>query len=213
MAVLDPVKLVIDNYPEGEVEYLEAPNNMENEELGTRKMPFGRELYIEREDFMVDPPKKYKRMFPGTEVRLMNAYFVTCTGYEADEDGTVRVVHCTYDPTTKGGNAPDGRKVKGTIHWVDAKNAVPAEFRLYEPLILDAAEENEGKHFLEQINPHSIEILDGFIEPTAIKNAKPQDKFQMVRNGFFNVDPKYTTAEKLVFNRIVSLKSSFKLNK
>ena len=135
MAILDPIKLVIDNYPEGEVEYLEAPNNMENEKLGTRKIPFGRELYIEREDFMVDPPKKYKRMFPGTEVRLMNAYFVTCTGYEADEDGTVRVVHCTYDPATKGGNAPDGRKVKGTIHWVEASQAGKAEVRLYENIV------------------------------------------------------------------------------
>ena len=145
------------------------------------------------------------------EVRLMNAYFVTCTGFEADDDGTVRAVHCTYDPATKGGNAPDGRKVKGTIHWVDANNCVPAEFRLYEPLILDDAPENEGKHFLEQINPNSLEILQGFIEPTAVENAKPQDKFQLVRNGFFNIDTKYTTNEKLVFNRIVPLKSSFKL--
>ena len=135
MAVLDPLKLVIDNYPEGEVEYLTAPNNMENEALGSREIPFGRELYIEREDFMVDPPKKYKRLFVGTEVRLMNAYFVTCTGYETDENGRVTTVHCTYDPQTKGGNAPDGRKVKGTIHWVEASMAGKAQVRLYENIV------------------------------------------------------------------------------
>ena len=162
---------------------------------------------------MEDPVKKYFRLFPGNEVRLMGAYFVKCTDVIKDENGNVTEIHCTYDPETKSGSGFTGRKVKGTIHWVDAKNAVPAEFRLYEPLILDDAEGNEGKHFLEQINPNSIEVLQGFIEPTAIKDAKPQDKFQLVRHGFFNVDPKYTTPEKLVFNRIVSLKSSFKLNK
>ena len=213
MGILNPLKLVITNYPEGQTEMIELENNAKDETKGTRLVPFGRELYIEQEDFMEEPIKKYFRLFPGNEVRLKGAYFVKCTDVIKDEDGNVVEVHCTYDPETKSGSGFTGRKVKGTIHWVDAKNAVPAEFRLYEPLILDAAEENEGKHFLEQINPHSIEILDGFIEPTAIKNAKPQDKFQMVRNGFFNVDPKYTTAEKLVFNRIVSLKSSFKLNK
>ncbi|MFR2265385.1 MAG: glutamate--tRNA ligase family protein, partial [Clostridium sp.] len=213
MAILNPLKLVITNYPEGQTEMLEVSNNAKDESFGKRLVPFSRELYIEQEDFMEVPIKKYFRLFPGNEVRLIGAYFVKCTDVIKDENGNVIEVHCTYDPETKSGSGFTGRKVKGTIHWVDAKNAVPAEFRLYEPLILDAAEENEGKHFLEQINPHSIEILDGFIEPTAIKNAKPQDKFQMVRNGFFNVDPKYTTAEKLVFNRIVSLKSSFKLNK
>ena len=213
MAVLDPIKLVIDNYPEGEVEYLEAPNNMENEKLGTRKIPFGRELYIEREDFMVDPPKKYKRMFPGTEVRLMNAYFVTCTGYEADEDGTVRVVHCTYDPATKGGNAPDGRKVKGTIHWVEASQAGKAEVRLYENIV----DEEKGVYNKEDgslnLNPNSLKIIkDAYVEPS-FADAKAYDSFQFVRNGFFCIDAKDSTPENLVFNRIVSLKSSFKLPK
>ena len=157
------------------------------------------------------PIKKYFRLFPGNEVRLMGAYFVKCNEVIKDENGNVTEIHCTYDPETKSGSGFTGRKVKGTIHWVDANNCVPAEFRLYEPLILDDAPENEGKHFLEQINPNSMEVLQGFIEPTAVENAKPQDKFQMVRNGFFNVDSKYTTPEKLVFNRIVSLKSSFKL--
>ena len=210
MAVLDPIKLVIDNYPEGEVEYLEAPNNMENEKLGTRKIPFGRELYIEREDFMVDPPKKYKRMFPGTEVRLMNAYFVTCTGYEADEDGTVRVVHCTYDPATKGGNAPDGRKVKGTIHWVEASQAGKAEVRLYENIV----DEEKGVYNKEDgslnVNPNSLTKVTAYVEP-ALMEAKGYDSFQFVRQGFFCVDAKDSTADHLVFNRIVSLKSSFKL--
>ena len=213
MAILNPLKLVITNYPEGQTEMLEVSNNAKDESFGKRLVPFSRELYIEQEDFMEVPVKKYFRLFPGNEVRLMGAYFVKCTDVIKDENGNVIEVHCTYDPETKSGSGFTGRKVKGTIHWVDAKNAVPAEFRLYEPLILDDAEGNEGKHFLEQINPNSIEVLQGFIEPTAIKDAKPQDKFQMVRNGFFNVDPKYTTREKLVFNRIVSLKSSFKLNK
>ena len=155
MAVLDPIKLVIDNYPEGQVEYLEAPNNMENEALGTRKIPFSRELYIERDDFMIDPPRKYKRLFVDAEVRLMNAYFVTCTGFEEDDDGTVRVVHCTYDPETKGGNAPDGRKVKGTIHWVEASNAGKATVRLYENIV----DEEKGVYNKEDgslnVNPNS----------------------------------------------------------
>ena len=212
MAVLDPIKLVIDNYPEGEVEYLEAPNNMENEKLGTRKIPFGRELYIEREDFMVDPPKKYKRMFPGTEVRLMNAYFVTCTGYEADEDGTVRVVHCTYDPATKGGNAPDGRKVKGTIHWVEASQAGKAEVRLYENIV----DEEKGVYNKEDgslnVNPTSLTKVTAYVEP-ALMEAKGYDSFQFVRNGFFCVDAKDSKEGALVFNRIVSLKSSYKPKK
>ena len=212
LAVLDPLKLVIDNYPEGEVEYLEAPNNMENEELGTRKMPFGRELYIEREDFMVDPPKKYKRMFPGTEVRLMNAYFVTCTGYEADEDGTVRVVHCTYDPATKGGNAPDGRKVKGTIHWVEASQAGKAEVRLYENIV----DEEKGVYNKEDgslnVNPNSLTKVTAYVEP-ALMEAKGYDSFQFVRTGFFCADIHDSKEGAPVFNRIVSLKSSFKLPK
>ena len=211
MAVLRPLKLVITNYPEGQTEMLEVSNNAKDESFGKRLVPFSRELYVEQEDFMEVPVKKYFRLFPGNEVRLMGAYFVTCNEVIKDENGNVTEIHCTYDPETKSGSGFTGRKVKGTIHWVDANNCVPAEFRLYEPLILDNAEGNEGKHFLEQINPNSMEVLQGFIEPTAVKDAKPQDKFQMVRNGFFNVDTKYTTSEKLVFNRIVSLKSSFKL--
>ncbi len=211
MAVLNPLKLVITNYPENETEMLEIENNAKDETQGKRLVPFSREIYIEREDFMEIPPKKYFRLFPGNEVRLKGAYFVKCNEIIKDENGNVTEIHCTYDPETKSGSGFTGRKVKGTIHWVDAKTCVPAEFRLYEPLILDDAPENEGKHFLEQINPNSMEVLQGFIEPTAFKDAKVQDKFQMVRNGFFNVDSKYTTADKLVFNRIVSLKSSFKL--
>ena len=211
MAVLRPLKLVITNYPEGQTEMLEVSNNAKDESFGKRLVPFSRELYIEQEDFMEVPIKKYFRLFPGNEVRLMGAYFVKCNEVIKDENGNVTEIHCTYDPETKSGSGFTGRKVKGTIHWVDANNCVPAEFRLYEPLILDDAPENEGKNFLEQINPNSMEVLQGFIEPTAAKDAKPQDKFQLVRNGFFNVDTKYTTADKLVFNRIVSLKSSFKL--
>ena len=198
--------------PEGQEEWLDTENNPEQENAGTRQVPFSRELYIEREDFMEIPPKKYFRLFPGNEVRLKGAYFVKCNDIVKDENGEVIEIHCSYDPETKCGSGFTGRKVKGTIHWVDAKACVPAEFRLYEPLILDDAPENEGKHFLEQINPNSLEVLQGFIEPTAFKDAKPQDSFQMIRNGFFNVDTKYTTADKLVFNRIVSLKSSFKLS-
>ena len=212
MAVLNPLKLIITNYPENECEMLEIENNAKDETQGTRLVPFSRELYIEREDFMEVPAKKYFRLFPGNEVRLKGAYFVKCNEIIKDENGEVTEIHCTYDPETKSGSGFTGRKVKATIHWVDVKSCVPTEFRLYEPLILDDIEENEGKDFLEQINPNSMEILQGFIEPTAIKDAKPQDKFQMVRNGFFNVDNKYTTANKLVFNRIVSLKSSFKLS-
>ncbi|EKQ57495.1 MULTISPECIES: glutamine--tRNA ligase/YqeY domain fusion protein [unclassified Clostridium] len=212
MAVLNPLKLIITNYPESECEMLSIENNAKDESQGTRLVPFSRELYIEREDFMEEPPKKYFRLFPGNEVRLKGAYFVKCTDVIKDENGNVTEIHCTYDPETKSGSGFTGRKVKGTIHWVDAKTCLPAEFRLYEPLILDDEEENEGKHFLEQINPNSLEILQGFIEPTAFKDAKPHDKFQIVRNGFFNVDTKYTTKDKLVFNRIVPLKSSFKLS-
>ena len=213
MGILNPLKLVITNYPEGQTEMIELENNAKDETKGTRLVPFGRELYIEQEDFMEEPIKKYFRLFPGNEVRLKGAYFVKCTDVIKDENGNVVEVHCTYDPETKSGSGFTGRKVKSTIHWVEANTAIPCEFRLYEPLILDDAPENEGKHFLEQINPNSMEILQGFAEPTQIKDAKPLDKFQFVRNGFFSVDTKYTTDNKLVFNRVVPLKSSFKPGK
>lgn len=216
MAILDPVKLVIDNYPEGQMEELEAVNNPENEALGTRKVPFGKELYIEREDFMEEPPKKYFRMFPGNEVRLMNAYFVTCTGCVKDENGVVTEVHCTYDPASKGGNSPDGRKVKGTIHWVAARDAIPAEVRLYENLIDEEKAEAVGSVYDEEgnvyLNPNSLTVKQAFLEP-AFAGAKAYDRFQFVRQGFFSVDPKDSKSEALVFNRIVSLKSSFVLPK
>ena len=210
MAILDPVKLIIDNYPEGQIEELEAPNNMENETLGTRKLPFGKELYIEREDFMVEPPKKYKRLYPGNEVRLMNAYFVTCVGYDTDEDGNVTAVHCTYDPASKGGNSPDGRKVKGTIHWVSAQDNVQAEVRLYENII----DEEKGVYNEDgslNLNPNSLTVLKNCYVEKSLKDAKAYDSFQFVRNGFFCVDAKDSKEGALVFNRIVSLKSSFKL--
>ncbi|CEO29408.1 glutamine--tRNA ligase/YqeY domain fusion protein [Paraclostridium sordellii] len=213
MGVLKPLKLVITNYPEGQVEMLEIENNAKDETKGKRLVPFSREIYIEQEDFMIEPVKKYFRLFPGNEVRLKGAYFVKCNDFITDEDGNVTEIHCTYDPETKSGSGFTGRKVKATIHWVDANSAVPCEFRLFEPLILDDAPENEGKHFLEQINPNSLEIVQGLVEKTAIENSKPQDKFQFVRHGFFNVDDKYTTEDKLVFNRIVPLKSSFKPKK
>ena len=213
MAVLRPVKLVIDNYPEDQVEVLEVENHAKDETKGKRKVTFSKELYIEQEDFMEEPVKKYFRLFPGNEVRLKGAYFVKCTGCVKDENGNVVEVHCTYDPETKGGESNDGRKVKSTIHWVDSKTAVPAEFRLFEPLILDDIEENKGKDFLDQINPNSLEVLEGFVEETQLKGAQPLDKFQFFRNGFFSVDTKYTTDSKMVFNRIVPLKSKFKLNK
>ncbi len=212
MAVLDPLKLVIDNYPEGQTEMLTAPNNMENEALGEREIPFGRELWIEREDFMVDPPKKYKRMFPGTEVRLMNAYFVTCTGYDTDEDGNVTCVHCTYDPETKGGSAPDGRKVKGTIHWVEASHAGKVVTRLYENIV----DEEKGVYNKEDgslnLNPNSLTTVEAYVEP-CLMEAKAYESFQFVRNGFFCADYKDSKEGAPVFNRIVSLKSSFKLPK
>ncbi|WP_085828958.1 glutamine--tRNA ligase/YqeY domain fusion protein [Clostridium massiliodielmoense] len=211
MAVLRPLKVVITNYPEGQVEMLEAENNQDNPEMGSREIPFTREIYIEQEDFMENPPKKYHRLYVGNEVRLKNAYFVKCTDIVKDENGNVVEVHCTYDPETKSGSGFTGRKVKGTIHWVSAEYGVPAEFRLYDSLILDD-EQDENKTFLDNVNPNSLEILQGFIEPY-MKDAKPNDKFQFVRNGYFNVDPKYTTKDKLVFNRTVSLKSSFKLGK
>lgn len=212
MAILDPIKLVIDNYPEDVMEELDIPNNLENEELGSRKVPFGRELYIEREDFMEEPPKKYFRLFPGNEVRLMGGYFVTCTGFEKDEQGNVTTVHCTYDPETKSGSGFTGRKVKGTIHWVAAKTAKVVEARLYENIV----DEEKGKLNEDgslNLNPNSLTVVSQcFVEP-ALFAAKPYDSFQFMRNGYFCVDCKDSTAEKPVFNRIVSLKSSFKLPK
>ena len=210
MAILDPVKVVIDNYPEGETEYLEVVNNLENEELGVRKVPFSRELYIDREDFMEEPPKKYFRMFPGNEVRLMNAYFVTCNSFVKDENGVVTEIHCTYDPASKGGNSPDGRKIKGTIQWVSAAQAVPAEIRLYENIV----DEEKGVYNEDgslNLNPNSLTVLKNCVVEENLKDAKAYDSFQFVRQGFFCVDAKDSTADHLVFNRIVSLKSSFKL--
>ncbi|AYV72290.1 glutamine--tRNA ligase/YqeY domain fusion protein [Bacillus sp. PK3-056] len=211
MGVLNPLKVVITNYPEGQVEMLEAENNPENPEMGTRQIPFSREIYIEQEDFMENPPKKYFRLFPGNEVRLKHAYFIKCEEVIKDEEGNVIELHCTYDKETKSGSGFTGRKVKGTLHWVEASQAIPAEFRLFEPLITDEDEEmEEGKTFLDYVNPNSLEVIQGFIEPN-MKDVKPQDKFQFFRHGYFNVDPKYSTPEKPVFNRIVSLKSSFRL--
>jgi glutaminyl-tRNA synthetase len=210
MGVVNPLKLVITNYPEGQVEMIDVENNAKDESKGTRQIPFSRELYIEQDDFMEEPVKKYFRLFPGNEVRLKGAYFVKCTDVIKDDAGNIVEVHCTYDPETKSGSGFNARKVKATIHWVEANSAVPCEFRLFEPLILD---DSEGNHFLEQLNPHSIEIFNGYVEPTQVKDAKPLDKFQFVRNGFFSIDTKYTTDDKLVFNRIVPLKSSFKLSK
>lgn len=212
MAVLDPVKLMIDNYPEGETEYLEVPNNLENEALGSRQVPFCRELYIDRDDFMEEPPKKYFRLFPGNEVRLMSAYFVKCVGFEKDENGNVTVVHCTYDPETKQGSGFTGRKVKGTIHWVPAPYAVSAEVRLYENII----DEEKGVYNEDgslNLNPNSLTVLKECRLEPALKDAKPFDSFQFVRQGFFNVDCKDSKPDALVFNRIVSLKSSFVLPK
>ncbi len=212
MAALDPVKLVIDNYPEGQVEMLEVVNNPENEALGRREVPFSGELYIDREDFMEEPPKKYFRLFPGNEVRLMSAYFVKCVSYEKDSDGRVTVVHCTYDPASRGGNSPDGRKVKGTIHWVSAAHAVKAEVRLYENII----DEEKGVYNEDgslNLNPDSLKVLpECYIEPS-VKDAKAYDSFQFVRQGFFCVDCKDSRPDALVFNRIVSLKSSYVLPK
>lgn len=236
MAVLDPLKVVITNYPEGQVEWLEAENNSENPEMGSRQIPFSREIYIEQEDFMENPPSKYFRLFPGNEVRLKHAYFIKCNEVIKDENGKVIELHCTYDPETKSGTGFTGRKVKGTIHWVEATQAVPAEFRLYEPLITDEEVEEETevqqeiagdigsdneaseseaaseKSFLDFVNPNSLQVVHGFVEPN-MKDAKPQDKFQFFRHGYFNVDSKYSKPGEPVFNRVVSLKSSFQLPK
>ncbi len=210
MAVLDPVRLVIDNYPEDRTEELELENNPENPEMGKRMVPFSRELFIEREDFRIEPPRKYRRLYPGNEVRLMSAYFVTCTGYETDEDGNVTVVHCTYDPASRGGNSPDGRKVRGTIHWADAATAFQAEVRLYENIIDEEKGVCNDDGSLN-LNPDSLIVRRGcYVEPS-LRTAKKYDSFQFVRNGFFCVDAKDSTEEAPVFNRIVSLKSSYKL--
>jgi glutaminyl-tRNA synthetase len=212
MAVLEPVKLIIDNYPEGQVEYMDVPNNQENPEMGSRKVPFSKVLYIDRDDFMIDPPKKYFRLYPGNEVRLMSAYFVKCESYITDEEGNVTEIHCTYDPETRSGSGFTGRKVKGTIHWVAADTAVDADIYLYENLI----DEEKGVYNEDgsmNINPNSMtELKNCKLEP-ALKDAKPGDSFQFLRKGFFCVDINNSKDDKLVFNRIVSLKSSYKPNK
>ena len=212
MAVLDPVKLVITNYPEGETEWLDAPNNLENEALGSRKLAFTRELYIEREDFMIDPPKKYFRLFPGNEVRLMNAYFVTCTGYDVDEDGKVTEIRCTYDPETKSGSGKEVRKVKGTIHWVSAAHAVPCEVRLYENIV----DEEKGVYNEDgelNLNSNSLTVIKNAFVEESLKGTTEVEQYQFVRNGFFCLDSKDSKPEMPVFNRIVSLKSSYNPNK
>ncbi|QVK18814.1 glutamine--tRNA ligase/YqeY domain fusion protein [Mycoplasmatota bacterium] len=209
MAVLKPLKVVITNYPEGEVEYLEEPINKEVENMGTRKIPFSREIYIEQEDFMEVPIPKYRRLYPGNEVRLAHAYFIKCTDVIKDENGNIKEIHATYDPETKSGTGFTGRKVKGTIHWVDANHNIPCEIRLYDHLTIEN-DESKGLPFIEKLNPNSLEVLNGFIE-SELKDVKPYDRFQFTRNGYFVVDPKDTLDNKIVFNRIVSLKSSFKI--
>jgi glutaminyl-tRNA synthetase len=211
MAVVRPLKVVITNYPEGQVEWLTAENNSENPELGERQIPFSREIYIEQDDFMENPPNKYFRLFPGNEVRLKHAYFIVCQEVIKNDAGEVLELRCTYDPLTKSGSGFNERKVKGTIHWVDAAQAVAAEFRMYEPLILDEQQE-EGETFLDHINPNSLEILHGYVEPN-MACVQAQDKFQFFRHGYFNVDAKHTTNERKVFNLVVSLKSSFDVTK
>ena len=207
MGVIRPLKVVITNYPEDQVEMLEAEVNPEVPEMGTKQIPFSREIYIEQDDFMEVPPAKYHRLFPGNEVRLKNAYFIKCNDVVKDENGNVVELHCTYDPETKSGSGFTGRKVKGTIHWVDAKSAVPAEFRLYESLLTGDKEDGD---FIDRMNPNSLEVVQGYVEAD-LKDAQPQDKFQFFRHGYFNVDPKYSSAERKVFNLIVSLKSSFQV--
>ena len=211
MAVLNPIKVVIDNYEEGKVEYLPVVNNMENEGLGSREVPFTRELYIDRDDFMENPPKKYFRMYPGNEVRLMNAYFVKCESIEKDENGEIKVIHCTYDPESKGGNSPDGRKVKGTIQWVSAEYGKKVQVRLYENIVNEELGVYNEDGSLN-VNPNSLTVLESVVEP-ALVDAKPYDSFQFVRQGYFCVDAKDSKEGQPVFNRIVSLKSSFKLPK
>lgn len=206
MAVLDPLKVIIDNYPEGQTEMLTVENNPENESLGKREVPFSKEIYIEKEDFMEVPVKKFFRLAPLKEVRLKGAYFVTCVGVDKNENGEITAVHCTYDPLSKGGNSPDGRKVKGTLHWVNAATAVKTEARLYDYMMLDNPDDPDGDMIM---NPESLKVTDCFVEPS-LKDAAKSDKFQFMRNGYYCVDTKDTTDEKIVFNRIVPLKSSFK---
>ena len=210
-AILDPIKLVITNYPEGQTEYVDVPNNQENEEMGVRQVPFSGEVYIEREDFKIEKPKKYRRLYVGNEVRLMNAYFVTCTGYDVDDDGNVTTVYATYDPASRGGNSPDGRKVRGTIHWVSAETAKQAEVRLYENIV----DEEKGVYNEDgsiNVNPNSLTVIsNAYVEP-ALEEYKPGDSFQFMRIGYFCLDTKDSTKDHMVFNRIVSLKSSYKPN-
>ena len=208
MAILNPVKVIIDNYPEGQTEMLPIQNNLENEALGSREIPFSREIYVEADDFMEEPPKKYFRLFPGNEVRLMNAYFVTCTGVEKNEDGSIKAIHCTYDPETRGGDSPDGRKVKGTIHWVNAATCGRVTVRLYENIVNEEGKFNEDGSL--NLNPNSLITVENAAVEPSLMEAKPYDRFQFVRNGFFSVDPKDSTEGHPVYNRVVSMKSSFK---
>ena len=208
MAVLNPLKVIVDNYPEGQVEYLDAPNNVENEELGTRKIAFGRELFIERDDFIeVKPNKKWKRLSIGDEVRLMNAYFVRAVSVDKDAEGNIVAVHCTYDPETRSGSSFEGRKPNGTIHFVEASTALPATINIYEPLIFDETEETKGLSFIERLNPNSWKTQEGYVE-ASLKDTKPGDHFQFIRNGYFCTD-KESKADHLVFNCTCPLKSSF----
>lgn len=212
MAVLDPIKVTITNYPEDRIEYLDVENNKENDQLGSRKVAFGRELYIERDDFMIDPPKKYFRLYPGNEVRLMNAYFVTCTDYKTDADGRVTEIFCTYDPETKSGSGFTGRKVKGTIHWVSASECLDAEVRLYENIV----DEEKGVYNEDgslNLNPNSLTVLPHCKLEAGLAGSKAYDSFQFVRQGYFCCDAKDSGEDHLVFNRIVSLKSSYKPKK
>ena len=211
MAILNPLKIVITNYPEGKTETFRIENNPDDASAGVREVPFSKEIYIEREDFMENPPKKYYRLFPGNEVRLKSAYFIKCTEAIKDEEGNIIELRCTYDPASKGGNSPDGRKVRGTLHWINVDTAIPAEMRIYEPLILEQQEkEGEEDSFLNYVNPNSLKIVKGFVEPD-MKHVKPDEKFQFFRHGYFVLDRKYSKDGKLIFNRIVSLKSSFKI--
>ena len=208
MAVLRPLKVVIDNYPEDKIEYLEASNNMENPELGSRQIAFGKYLYIEQDDFVeVKPNRKWKRLSVGDEVRLMHAYFIKCNSVVKDNDGNIVEIHCTYDPETKSGSGFEGRKPNGTIHYVEATTALKATFNLYEPLIFDETEETKGKTFIERMNPNSLIKLEGFVE-ASLKTTKPLDRFQFIRNGYYCTD-KLSSEEHLVFNRTCPLKSSF----
>ncbi|MDO4833176.1 MAG: glutamine--tRNA ligase/YqeY domain fusion protein [Clostridia bacterium] len=209
MAVLRPLKVIIDNYPEGQTEELEVEYHPDKPELGTRKVTFGREIYVEQDDFMAEPVKKYFRLFPGNEVRLKGAYFITCQSYEQDEDRHITCLHCTYDPASKGGNSPDGRKVRGTIHWVCAEDAKPVEVRLYDRLFNVENPSDDSKELKEFLNPDSLEILDGALLEGGIGDLKVGDTFQFMRKGYYTVD-KNSTEDKIIFNRTVDLNSSWK---